>query len=151
MEAGCAAWVPACCGLTGLQPVGEYRVQDEPSYPFTVHFNEAMLTFLKQQRIYLAFHNQIDGVIPGGIDPHTHMDLPFGGTSSSDDFDTGTKAAAHGGTQRPSDFDDGRVAGLVVERESPRVAEAEVPDFTLRARHAGAPDPPPLRGERTAP
>ncbi|HET8797192.1 MAG TPA: amidohydrolase family protein, partial [Thermoanaerobaculia bacterium] len=36
-------------------------------------------------------------VIPGGIDPHTHMDLPFGGTSSSDDFESGTIAAAHGG------------------------------------------------------
>src|SRR5688572_21973139 len=35
-------------------------------------------------------------VIPGGIDPHTHMELPFGGTQSSDDFRTGTIAAAHG-------------------------------------------------------
>ncbi|MGB7208855.1 MAG: hypothetical protein WBD27_09375 [Pyrinomonadaceae bacterium] len=32
-------------------------------------------------------------VIPGGIDPHTHMELPFGGTSSSDDFSTGKWAA----------------------------------------------------------
>jgi dihydropyrimidinase len=43
-------------------------------------------------------------VIPGGIDPHTHMDLPFGGTSSSDDFETGTRAAAVGGTTTIVDF-----------------------------------------------
>src|SRR5688572_28484034 len=43
-------------------------------------------------------------VIPGGIDPHTHMDLPFGGTSSSDNFETGTIAAAHGGTTTIIDF-----------------------------------------------
>jgi dihydropyrimidinase len=43
-------------------------------------------------------------VIPGGIDCHTHMDLPFGGTNSSDDFDSGTVAAAHGGTTTIVDF-----------------------------------------------
>src|SRR5262245_19474107 len=43
-------------------------------------------------------------VIPGGIDPHTHMDLPFGGTSASDDFETGTRAAAVGGTTTIIDF-----------------------------------------------
>jgi dihydropyrimidinase len=43
-------------------------------------------------------------VIPGGIDPHTHMDLPFGGTSASDDFETGTRAAAFGGTTTIIDF-----------------------------------------------
>ncbi|HEX8187121.1 MAG TPA: dihydropyrimidinase [Pyrinomonadaceae bacterium] len=43
-------------------------------------------------------------VIPGGIDPHTHMELPFGGTEASDDFRTGTTAAAHGGTTTIIDF-----------------------------------------------
>ncbi len=43
-------------------------------------------------------------VIPGGIDPHTHMELPFGGTEASDDFRTGTVAAAYGGTTTIIDF-----------------------------------------------
>jgi dihydropyrimidinase len=43
-------------------------------------------------------------VIPGGIDVHTHMDLPFGGAVASDDFETGTIAAAHGGTTTIVDF-----------------------------------------------
>ncbi len=43
-------------------------------------------------------------VIPGGVDPHTHLDFPFGGTVSSDDFRTGTIAAAIGGTTSIVDF-----------------------------------------------
>jgi dihydropyrimidinase len=43
-------------------------------------------------------------VIPGGIDAHTHMELPFGGTFASDTFDTGTRAAAWGGTTTIIDF-----------------------------------------------
>jgi len=43
-------------------------------------------------------------LLPGGIDAHTHLDMPFGGTTSSDDFETGTRAAAFGGTTTLIDF-----------------------------------------------
>ncbi len=43
-------------------------------------------------------------VFPGGIDPHTHLDMPFGGTVTADDFESGTVAAAFGGTTTVLDF-----------------------------------------------
>jgi dihydropyrimidinase len=43
-------------------------------------------------------------VIPGGVDAHTHMEMPFGGSFASDTFETGTRAAAYGGTTTIIDF-----------------------------------------------
>src|SRR5882672_12247822 len=43
-------------------------------------------------------------VMPGGVDVHTHLDMPFGGTVSADDYRTGTIAAAVGGTTTVIDF-----------------------------------------------
>src|SRR3984885_6855646 len=43
-------------------------------------------------------------VLPGGIDAHTHLDMPFGGSKSADDFETGTRGAAIGGTTTIVDF-----------------------------------------------
>jgi dihydropyrimidinase len=54
-------------------------------------------------------------VIPGGVDGHTHMEMPFGGTSASDTFETGTRAAAWGGTTTIIDF--------VVQRQGERVQD----------------------------
>lgn len=43
-------------------------------------------------------------IVPGGIDPHVHLTMPFMGTFSSDDYETGTRAALHGGTTTVIDF-----------------------------------------------
>jgi dihydropyrimidinase len=63
-------------------------------------------------------------VVPGGVDAHTHMELPFGGTFASDTFETGTTAAAWGGTTTIIDF--------AVQRTGERVQDG------LAAWHAKA-------------
>jgi dihydropyrimidinase len=55
-------------------------------------------------------------VVPGGIDAHTHMEMPFGGTYASDTFETGTRAAAWGGTTSIIDF--------AIQKQGERVQDA---------------------------
>ena len=60
------------------------------------------------RRVNESGHDTVDAtgcyVLPGGIDPHTHLDMPFGGTVTADDFESGTVAAAQGGTTTIVDF-----------------------------------------------
>ena len=64
-------------------------------------------------------------VIPGGVDPHVHLQLDVGSTVSSDSFATGTVAAAHGGTTTIIDFAEQRAGGNVARSFAARIAEAE--------------------------
>src|SRR4051794_11134317 len=62
-------------------------------------------------------------LLPGAIDNHTHLSMPFGGTWSIDDYDSGTRAAAAGGTTTIVDFPlqmhHGRLPSSLEERQRP--------------------------------
>lgn len=64
-------------------------------------------------------------VVPGGVDAHVHMQLDTGSTSSSDTFESGSIAAAHGGTTTILDFAEQRAGGNVLDAFAARYAEAD--------------------------
>jgi dihydropyrimidinase len=64
-------------------------------------------------------------VIPGGVDAHTHMEIPMGSTYSADDFETGTRAAAWGGTTTIVDFAEQAIGDSLMNGFESRMALAE--------------------------
>src|SRR3989449_8394233 len=78
------------------------------TYESDVAISQGKITAIGQSRPRENAGKIIDAagkfVFPGGIDVHTHLDMPFGGTTSADDFETGTRAAAFGGTTTLIDF-----------------------------------------------
>ncbi|WP_223067566.1 dihydropyrimidinase [Paenibacillus caui] len=73
-------------------------------------------------------------VFPGGIDPHTHLDMPFGGTVTKDDFESGTIAAAFGGTTTVIDFcltNKGEPLSKAVETWHGKAREKAVIDYSF--------------------
>jgi dihydropyrimidinase len=85
----------------GASPM-DVLVQDEKVAALAAGFSG--LSELWQQDADLVVDATGKYVVPGGIDAHTHMDMPFGGTTSADTFETGTRAAAWGGTTMIIDF-----------------------------------------------
>src|SRR5262249_37396894 len=90
-------------------------------------------------------------VLPGGIDAHTHLDMPFGGTSSIDDFESGTLAAAHGGTTCVVDFAIQKKGGSLREALDTWHGKAEGKAAIDYGFHMIATDvPPPVLDEMAA-
>ena len=83
-------------------------VTADKSFPADVLVEGETIKEIRAGILPAAGHKTLDAtgmlLLPGGIDAHTHLDMPFGGTTSSDDFETGTRAAAIGGTTSIVDF-----------------------------------------------
>lgn len=89
-------------------------------------------------------------VMPGGIDAHTHLDMPFGGTNSIDDFESGTVAAAYGGTTTIIDFAIQKKGGTLTEALDTWHAKAEGNAAIDYGFHMIATDVPPSQLDEMA-
>ena len=85
---------------TGAQ-LADVLVEDEKIVALAAPASSVVTTFGEGAR-YIDARGLL--VIPGGVDAHTHMEIPFGGTVCSDTFETGSRAAAWGGTTTIVDF-----------------------------------------------
>ena len=86
-------------------------------------------------------------ILPGAIDPHTHIDMPFMGTTSADDWKTGSIAAACGGTTTIVDFSlqgKGEMLRDAVDRQKAKADGKTVVDYSIPPRDLGCP----VRGDR---
>jgi len=83
-------------------------VTAEKTFPSDILIEGEMIKEVRPGIPSSPSHTTLDAtgmlLLPGGIDAHTHLDMPFGGTTSADDFETGTRAAAMGGTTTIVDF-----------------------------------------------
>src|SRR6266516_4853575 len=80
-------------------------------------------------------------VLPGGVDPHTHLDMPFGGTVTIDDVESGQTSAAFGGTTCHVDFiiqPPGQSFGTAVEEWRAKVADHDITSYELFIAYMGA-------------
>src|SRR5262249_34657222 len=94
--------------LMGLLIQNGTVVTPEKTFPADILVEGETIKEVREGIAPAPAHKVLDAsgmlLFPGGIDAHTHLDMPFGGTTSSDDFETGTRAAAIGGTTSIVDF-----------------------------------------------
>jgi len=96
------------------------------------------------EKIFLSADEEIDAsgkyVIPGGIDAHTHFQLPVKGTVSADGFETGTRAAVHGGVTTFIDFAHQVPGGTLMDAIEDRIREAKDNVYIDYGLHIGIAD-----------
>src|SRR5271169_3520444 len=117
------------------------------TYPADIGISDGKIATIGQalpgESAKQSFDAKGNYVFPGGIDVHTHLDMPFGGTYSADDFETGTKAAAFGGTTTLIDFAiqyKGQTLRTALDSWMQRAAGKAVSDYSFHCIITDLPD-----------